>query len=214
MHSTYLSVTQSLLPPQKNLFHFIWLSSIARSEILSLPSSIFRSGLSGFRLLFVHTKCTFRNRSRRCFDGTLAFHIDVFARCFDVVLKAQIWELKRWLMNLSPITVQLFGFFHWRVSIHFLVAQICIENIARIKRCHYLSILNPVCCLHFVPSLHFKPNLQATVSSQHFIWTVQRISCQIRVSSGRNQTCRFFRKNRSNSENKLQNLLNLTEISL
>ena len=69
-------------------------------------------------------------------------------------------------MNLPPITLQLFAFFQWTVSISYFCSQY--KEISRLSNDGKIQasvcISNPVCSLHVVLSLHFKPSL-------HFILT-------------------------------------------
>ena len=116
------------------------------SDIFFFPP-IFHSGLSRFKLLFLHTKYVLGNLSRRRYD---VIKIRKLFWC-----NAQIWELEWWFMNFTLITFQLCDFLYWIVSISLFSYQYVghIENISRIKRCDNLGL-----------SLHFKPSLQSAVS--------------------------------------------------
>lgn len=122
----------------------------------------------------MHTKCTFRNRSCRCFWYTGYSHWRI-RMMFWCRIKGTILRIEEVIYDdLSPITVQLFGSFHWRVSISFFGCLNMHWKYMANQTMPLFRHLNPVCCLNFVPSLRFKPNLQAAVCSLHFILHIDR----------------------------------------
>ena len=79
---------------------------------------VFHSGLSRFKFLLMHTKYVFRNRSYRCYDDRLALTVTSSTGwCSDVTHRSYTGDL-------SPITLQFLGFYHWTLSISFFVANI------------------------------------------------------------------------------------------
>ena len=122
------------------------------SDIFSLPP-IFHSSLSHFKLLFLHTKYVFRNRSHGCYDNTLALTVTSLNSQGVLMLHTDL-----------RIGVVIYKFVSYNIPTFWLFAlngfnyRSYIENISHVKQCDNLGL-----SLHFVPSLHFKPNLQSAV---------------------------------------------------
>ena len=131
--------------PPRNLFCFIILAWYVWHLF---PSSNFPQRpfeLSHFKLLVVHTKYVFHNRSGSCHDVTLAFTMTSSNRC-----KAKIWELESWFMNFLPIIFQLFALNGFDFILWLPIYRAYVENVSRIRRCNNMAF-----------SLHLKPNLQS-----------------------------------------------------
>ena len=191
------STSRCRLPPQKSaLFHF--LSSICRTSFPFLPFSAAASLVSNPYSCILNT---FSETGRADLMMTwLSQWRHLIRKVFWC--NAQSWELERWFMNLFPITVQLFGFFHWTVSISFFCCQYTghilkiyrVSNDATIEAS--VCILNSVCSLHFVLTvvciLNPICNLQSVVCILY--WPVSEFHVKFGSQEGEIKLLDFFSK--------------------
>ena len=184
MRSTYRIAICFPPPPESVLFHF--LSSTCQTSFPFLQFSTAASLVSNFYSCIPNTFSEIGLADVMTIHWLLQGRHQI-SKVFW--FKAHIWELKRWFLNLSPTTIQLFGFLHWMVSISFF----CSQHEGHILKMYRVSndatiyasvcILNPVCSLHFVSSLHFKPNLQSAVCILY--WPIELINVLPKAASSK-----------------------------